>query len=78
VKVGPIGSLKTSIVNQPPLCNNTEDGRIQVDHSESLRSYIEANLQNLVCTKQCCYVEVFLITCMDNPGLRKVSQCFIV
>jgi hypothetical protein len=36
--MGPIGCPETSVLNQPTLCNNPEDGRIQVNYSESLRS----------------------------------------
>jgi hypothetical protein len=38
MKIGPIGCPETSVLNQSTLRNNAEDGRIQANRRESLRS----------------------------------------
>jgi hypothetical protein len=37
LKMGPIGIPETSMLNQPTLRNNPEDGRLQVNRSVNLR-----------------------------------------
>jgi hypothetical protein len=38
MKMGPIGCPKMSVINQPTLCNNPENGRIQLNYNGSLQS----------------------------------------
>jgi hypothetical protein len=38
LKMGPIGTSETSVVNQPTLRNIPEDGRIQINCIDCLRS----------------------------------------
>jgi hypothetical protein len=43
----PIGCPETAVLNQPTLRNNSEDGRIQVNRSGSLRYLIIVTVLNL-------------------------------
>ena len=41
--LSPVFKGQVSVLNQPTLRNNPEDGRIQVNHSGSLRSHMSKN-----------------------------------
>ena len=63
---GPIGCLETSVLKQPTLRNNPEDGRIQVNCSGNLQFRL------LLTSTSPFYTAIWLATC--NEGKSKVNS----
>jgi hypothetical protein len=71
---GPIGNSETSVLNQPTLCNNPENGRIQAIRNANLRS---GNGQ-LHCLELCCTVMLVLTPILFSHAMSLTKMSLLL